>query len=195
MLLKITEKIVCLQLPEDLKNNNLFYLHQYAHRSCHSTETALFKIVNDLLTALDDSHISLLSLLDLSAAFDTIDHETLLSRLSHTFGISDTALSWFWPYLFNHAQVVSVNGNSSSPFVMKFGVPRGSVLGPVLFVLYTQPLSDIVHHHSLSHHNFYDENQLYESGHISQLQDIIRSTQTSVTSTQNFGLEVLDDKQ
>ena len=78
---------------------------------------------------------------------------------------------------------------------MKFWVPQGSALGPIVFVLCTQPLSDIVHHHSLSHHNFYDENQLYESGHISQLQDIIRSTQTSVTSTQNFGLEVLDDKQ
>ena len=111
-------------------------------------------------------------LLDLSAAFDTTDHETLLSRVHHAFGISDTALSRFRSYLFDCTQAVSVNGNSSSPSVMKFGVPRGSMLGPILFALYTQPLSDSVHHHSLSHHSFSADNQLYKSGHILQLQDI-----------------------
>ena len=135
-----------------------------------STETALLKIVNDLLTALDDNHISWLSLLDLSAAFDTIDHETLLFCLHHAFGISDTALSWFRSYPLDRTKVVSVNGNSSSTSVMKFGVPQGSVLGPILLVLHTRSLSDFVHHHSLSHHSFSDDNQLYKSGHILQLQ-------------------------
>ena len=105
------------------------------------------KIVNDL-TALDDSHISFLSLLDLSAAFDSIDHETVLSRLHHTFCFSCIALSWFRSYLFERTQVVSVNGISSFPHVLKFGVPQDSVLGPIFFVLYTQPLSDILHHNS-----------------------------------------------
>ena len=82
------KKIVLLQLYEHLENNNLFYPHQSTYRSCHSTETALLKIVNDLLTALDDNHISWLSLLDLSAAFDTTDHKTLLFHLCHAFGIS-----------------------------------------------------------------------------------------------------------
>ena len=82
------------------------------------------------------------------------------------FDISDTALSWFRSYLFDRTQVVSVNGNSSSPSVIKFGVPQGSVLGPTFFVLYTQPLSDIVHHQSLSHHSFSDDNQLYKLGQI-----------------------------
>ena len=113
-------------------NNTLFHSHQFAYRSDHSAETALLKIVNDNLTALDDSHLSLLSLLDLPAAFDTIDHETLLSRLHHTFGISDTTLSWFRSYHFDRTQVVSVNGNSSSPSVITFGVPQGSVPDPIL---------------------------------------------------------------
>ena len=68
----------------------------------------------------------------LSAAFDTTDHETSLSSLHHGFGISDAALSWFRSYLFDSTQVVSVNGNSSSPSVMKFGAPQGIVLGPIL---------------------------------------------------------------
>ena len=127
-------------------------------------------------------------MLDLSAAFDTIDHETLLFCLHHAFGISDTALSWFGLYLFDHTQVVSVNRNSSSLSVMKFGVglPKGSVLGPILFVLYTQPLSGIVQQHSLSHYSFSDNNQLYKSGHFLQQQNIIQSTQCCISDLKDW---------
>ena len=99
----------------------------------------------------------------------------------YAFDISDTALSWFRSFLFECTQVVSVNGNSSSASVMKFGIPLGSVLGPILFVLDTQPLSDIVHCHSLSYHSLSDDNQLYKSGHVLQLQDIIQSTQCCIS--------------
>ena len=90
---KSLEKVVLRQLSNHLLTNYLFYSHQSAYRAGHSTETALLKIVNDLLSALDEEKVSLLSLLDLSAAFDTTDHSILLSRLSYSFDISDTVLA------------------------------------------------------------------------------------------------------
>ena len=129
---------------------------------------------------MDENQVSLLSLLDLSAAFDTFDHGILLSRLEHTLGISGQALSWFRSYLSDRTQTVHVNGCFSSPSVVSYGVPQGSVLGPILFVLYTQPLCNIVARHSFQHHSFSDDNQLYKSGDISQLSDIFESTKSCI---------------
>ena len=178
---KLIEKCVLKQLSHHLVSHNLFYPLQSAYRVGHSTETALLKIVNDLLTASDCNKVSLLSLLDLSAAFDTIDHSILLSRLQTTFGISDTALSWFHSYLSDRTLKVSANGFFSKPAILQYGVPQGSVLGPILFVLYTHPVSEIVSHHTLSHHSFSDDNQLFKSAHISQLPSIIDSTQNCIS--------------
>ena len=195
---KITETIVLLQLSQHLERNSLLYPLQSANRSGHSTETALLKIVNDLLAALDVNHISLLSLLDLSAAFDTIDHSILLSRLHHTFSISGSALSWFQSYLSDRTQVISANGAFSAPAALNFGVPQGSVLGPILFVHYTHPISEIVSYHSLSHLCFSDDNQRYKSGTISQLPEIIHSTQSCISDVKawmtNNQLQLNNDK-
>ena len=127
---KILEKVVLRQLPNHLLTNDLFYFHQSAYRASHSTETALLKIVNDLLSAFDEDKVSLLSLLDLSAAFDTTDHSILLSRLSYSFGISDIILTWFTSYLTDRTQTIFVNGSKSLPTPLHYGVPQGSVLGP-----------------------------------------------------------------
>ena len=97
------------------------------------------------------------------------------------FGISGTALSWFQSYPSDRTQVVSVNGASSAPAALNFGVPQGSVLGPILFVLYTHPISEIVSCHSLLHHSFSDGNQLYKSGNITQLPEIIHSTRSCIS--------------
>ncbi|WP_419649386.1 reverse transcriptase domain-containing protein, partial [Thiolapillus sp.] len=91
---KITEKVVLQQLLAYLTEHKLICPSQSAYRPHHSTETALLKITNDILLALDSGNVSLLTLLDLSAAFDTIDHCILLDRLQHMYGISGTALSW-----------------------------------------------------------------------------------------------------
>ena len=116
--------------------------------------------------AMDEDKISVLLLLDLSAAFDTIDHQILLSRLETVFGIRSTALQWFQSYLLGRNQCVVVNNSASSSPVM-FGVPQGSVLGPVLFVLYTTPLSDIIANPSVNHQLFADDtnfkNQLHQT--------------------------------
>ena len=172
---KVLERIVLSQLNEHLNHNNLLSPLQSAYRPNHSTETALLRIVNDLLTAMDNNKICILTLLDLSAAFDTIDHQILLTRLQHSFGISGPALSWFSSYLSNRTHAVTINSLQSEHTTLHYGVPQGSVLGPVLFILYTQPLFNLVSKHAVSHHAFADDNQLYK---ISTLDAIHQSIET-----------------
>ena len=93
-----------------------------------------------------------LLLLDLSAAFDTVDHWILLSRLSRRFGVGGTALAWFQSYLGDRTQFVNTNGSTFERRVLQFGVPQGSALEPLLFSLYTSPLSDIASKRELSFH-------------------------------------------
>ncbi len=108
--------------------------------SSHSTETALIRRTHDLLLSSDRGCISLLVLLDLSAAFDTIDHNILLNRLENSVGISGSALAWFKSYLSDCHQFVAVNEEVSYLSQVQYGVPQGSVLGPLLFTLYMLPL-------------------------------------------------------
>ena len=119
------------QILQHINCNKLLSDFQSAYRPHHSTETARLKVTNDLLSAMDDDKISVLVLLDLSAAFDTIDHEILLHRL-HMFGFGNTVLSWFKSYLENRTQTVVVHGKHSTPASLRYGVPQGSVLGPIL---------------------------------------------------------------
>jgi hypothetical protein len=115
---------------------------QSAYRAAHSTETSFLKVLNDLLLAVEKGDAVILALLDQSAAFDTTDHDILLDRLSARFGISGTALFWFTSYISDRRQSVSVSGFSSSPCPLIYGVSQGSVLGPILCVLYISPMHD-----------------------------------------------------
>lgn len=160
---KILEKVVAVQLNRYLKSEKLLEPNQSAYRPQHNTETALVRIQNDLLCAADEGKVSILALLDLSAAFDTIDHGILIERLSTTFGLKGNVLSWFISYLQNRTQCVSINNKLSSPFPLDYGVPQGSVLGPLLFTLYTQPLGGIIRQHGVEYHMYADDTQLYQS--------------------------------
>ena len=183
---KIIEKVVLAQLSEYLNLNNLFSPFQSAYRPGHSTETALLRIVNDLLLSLNDRKVSILALLDLSAAFDTIDHSTLLSRLQYDFGIEGTALQWFSSYLSHRTQSVLVNGQVSTAVPICFGVPQGSVLGPVLFVLYTSPLAKVIEKHSVLHHSYADDSQLQKSASPLEIPQLVQSMQDCIADVRSW---------
>ena len=136
---------------------------QSAYKQVHSTETALVRVQNDILTSMDSKHGVILVLLDLSAAFDTIDHITLLNQLQQRLGITNTALQWFESYLSGRTQSVSVESEYSTPVPLKYGVPQGSVLGPLLYTIYTLPLGDILREADVSFHLYADDTQLYLS--------------------------------
>ena len=158
---KVLEKVVAKRLDDHMLDNNLYSSVQSAYRERHSTETALLKLQSDILTALDSGSGAVLLMLDLSAAFDTIDHGILLSRLNSLYGISGDALDWFKSYLSNRVQRVIIGDTVSECKSLNFGVPQGSVLGPKIYCMYTKPISDIIAGHGLSHHCYADDTQLY----------------------------------
>ena len=135
------------------------------------------RVLNDILSTLDDDNMSVLLFLDLSVAFDTIDHRILLSCLHSIFGIHSTALQWFQSYLSNGYQSISVNASSSPPSQLAYGVAQGSVLGPVLFVLYTTPLSDVIDKHSVNHQLFADNTQLQKSAPFDTVDNLTNGLQ------------------
>ena len=106
---------------------------QSAYRDKHSTETDLITVQNDILSALDAGSSAILLMLDLSAAFDTIDHDILLSRLCNVYGITGDALDWFRSYLTGRIQCVVIEDAVSVDQEHGFGVPQGSVLGPKIY--------------------------------------------------------------
>ena len=140
---------------------DLFEPLQSAYKARHSCETALIHVQNNILRAMDQGKVGILLLLDMSAAFETIDHNTLLNRLHTELGIGGTALDWFESYLVDRHQVVSIRGEHSDSCLLRYGVPQGSVLGPQLFTVYTSTLGRIIRAHDLDYRLFADDSQLY----------------------------------
>ncbi len=156
---KLIEKAMLMLLLEHLTKFNLLPDHQSAYRANHSTETALLSLFDDLLTTADDGDASALLLLDLSAAFDTVDHKILLSRLSEYFGLSNSALDWFGSYLSGRTQSVQIENFTSSAVPLPCGVPQGSVLGGPLFIICVAPLADVTATDGVVVRQFSDDSQ------------------------------------
>ena len=140
---KILEKVITKQLTDHMKVQALYEKHQSAYICYHSTEPALVKVQNDLLRAIDDGSGVFLVLLDLSAAFETIDHDIILDRLKSNIGLSDKSLGWFCSYLKDRLHCIVIDGVTPESVNLKYGVPHGSVLGPILFTIYTSPIGEI----------------------------------------------------
>ena len=160
---KILGKIVANRLQAHIKNNHLCNLLQSAYRKHHSTESALLKVHNDIIISMDKGEVTTLTLLDLSAAFDTIDHATLTDRLSDWYGISGQAQIWFSSYFQNRLQSVKIKETFSDKVTLSYGAPQGSVPGPVLFTLYTTPRSAIISSFDINNHLYADDTQIYMS--------------------------------
>jgi Reverse transcriptase (RNA-dependent DNA polymerase) len=161
---KLLERLVCKQLLIYLKESNLLPTLQSAYSQYYSTETAVLKVVSDILSALDYGNLSVLALLDLSAAFYRIDHSTLLQRFRVSYGISGTVLNWITSYLSDRFQHVRLGETRSPPSsVGPIQLPQGSVLGPVFFIMYADPLQRLIESHQLTSHGYADDTQIYGS--------------------------------
>ena len=158
---KILEKVVHCRLYSFLTRYNILNDSQYGFRHKHSTINAITEITNDIMSSFDMKHTSLAVYLDLSKAFDTIDHSILLKKMEH-YGIRGISLEWFKSYLSQRVQYVTYKSTNSMSLKIPCGVPQGSVLGPLLFILYSNVIPN-----SLKYSKsilFADDTTVYISG-------------------------------
>ena len=158
---KIIKKIVVSRLEEHMYAHNLYDPLQSAYRAKHATETAIIKLNNDIIGGMDEGKCTILASLDLSAAFDTVDHDILLRRLQNVYGTDKTALLWFKLYLKDRTHRVYIKETLSERHNLDCGVPQGSVLGARLYSMYAYPLCTIINEHNLHYHSYADDTQIY----------------------------------
>ena len=160
---KVAEKAVISQLLGHCNENAPLPTNQSSYRQYHSTETALLKVHNDILMNMDNQQVTLLVLLDLSAAFDTIDHSIMSHILENDFGVTDKALCWLKSFLTDRKQRVIIDNQQSRDFDLSSGVPQGSCLGPILFIMYASRLFHVIKKHLPDVQGYADDTQLYMS--------------------------------
>jgi hypothetical protein len=178
---KVVEKLVAKRLTQFLEVSGRTNPNQHAYRALHSCETALHTMLNEAFMAMDKGEMLHLVLLDLTAAFDIVDHDLLLVKCKKL-GISDSALNWLASYLHERCQKVSCLGHESQLSPSICGVPQGSILGPLLFTVFMSEISVVINQHGMMHVLYADDIQVY-----------VRSTKTDIPDTL-LSLEVcLDD--
>ena len=149
LLSKVIEKVISISILGHILDNNIVDSFQSAYRAGHSCETALLRVYNDIVTTVGKGNESFLVLLDLSAAFNTIDHDNLFYILEKYVGIGGSALRLIRSYFSDRTQRVQIDGIMSDFASLLCGVPQGSVLGPMKLCLYLLPLGAILRHHNM----------------------------------------------
>ena len=160
---KIVEKCALNQFMKYLESNRLLPSYQSAYRRGFSTETALLKLSSDILWKMEKQEVTALVALDLSAAFDTVDHAILSNVLETTFGVSEVALHWFQSYLSFRKAEVHINASKSQPRCLDFSVPQGSICGPVLYIVYASTLQHYIKDSGVSLLGYADDHSAYDS--------------------------------
>ena len=166
---KLIEKIIAIRMVEHMRQNAIMEKFLSAYKAHHSTETALLRVYNDVMLNIDRGNGTFLVLFDLSAAFDTIDHQILFHILEHLLGITDSALAVMKSYLDGRKQCVQIEGVISEFAELACGVPQGSVLGPLKLGIYMLPIGPIMRHHNNDFHIYADDTKLYVSFDLSNL--------------------------
>jgi hypothetical protein len=175
---KLSEKCVHLQLIKYLHNHKFISIDQYAYLKNHSTQLCLHRLIDDVLENINHKEHSALCFLDIKKCFDTINHDLLLYKLEK-YGIRNNELNWFKSYLSNRSQVVINNGKKSDNCILNIGVPQGTILGPVLFLLYINDLSNSVCNANI---NIYADDVVVYCSHtnMNQLQVLMQNVMDSV---------------
>ena len=179
---KLVERAAADRLRAHFDSQQLLPCRQSAYRAHHSTETAIIAVHDEITRAIDDGNVCALVLLDLSAAFDTVDHQTLVRVLSCRFGVADLALNWCSSYLSQRSQTFHVGAHQSGPHTIDCSVPQGSVLGPLKFISYTEDSADLITSYRLGHHLYADDTQLIGCTKIADVPSTIDRLQRCVSA-------------
>jgi len=183
---KTIERLVDARFVAYADKNLLFPVYQSAYRTQHSTETALVHLYNDMVATVDRGEVGALVLLDMSAAFDTIDHGIMLDVLRRRFDIRDAALDWFASYFDDRTQVVVAGMQSSSVSQLRVGTPQGSVLGPRSFVAYAEDVTEVFQQHHVPYHLFADDMQGTRHNQLSRVHEVTDELGACVASVSNW---------
>ena len=160
---KLIERVVLRRLNAHMNKNNMEIPEQSAYKKFNSTETIMVKVINDLLISFDSKSATVLIMLDLSAAFDTVSHKKLMNILRDEIKIGGKALKWFGSFLQGRTQRTRLGSVLSDSIVLLFGVPQGSVLGPVLFNIYIRSLYSTIKRTGFCVQGYADDQQIYKS--------------------------------